>query len=142
MAPFDAPVSAPSGPKEDHRDTNNTAQVGFALPADRQRPETLNKYYATGTHAFDDRIWSHILVRVIDRVRAVSARVRACSRAHVLERFAAAGSAEPSDHSGHTKSDGPGVVAEVGCRALVVVVQFGSSSPRAPGPGATVRSRR
>ena len=77
MAPFDAPVSAPSGPKEDHRDTNNTAQVGFALPADRQRPETLNKYYATGTHAFDDRIWSHILVRVIDRVRADLAQVEA-----------------------------------------------------------------
>jgi hypothetical protein len=50
MAPFVAPVSASSGPKEDHPDTNShSIQVGFALPADRQHPDMLETEYVTGS---------------------------------------------------------------------------------------------
>lgn len=48
MAPFVAPVSALSGPKEDHPDTNShSIQVGFALPADRKHPDALDTEYVT-----------------------------------------------------------------------------------------------
>lgn len=46
MVPFVVPVSARAGPNEDQPDTNNTDQVGFALPADRQHPDVLRLAYS------------------------------------------------------------------------------------------------